>query len=172
MLILVLGGTRSGKSGVAESLADRLAAPVTYIATLTPNPRDDELLQRIDAHRSRRPESWATVDAMAGLPDQLRSFTGTVLLDSLGPWVARHEPNEAATTSLCDALTSRPGDTVVVSDEVGLSVHPPTEAGRAFQDAIGTINQRIADVADQTVLVVAGRVLLTTALDIDAIIGP
>jgi adenosyl cobinamide kinase/adenosyl cobinamide phosphate guanylyltransferase len=109
---------------------------------------------------------------MAGLPDQLRSFTGTVLLDSLGPWVAQHAPNDAATSSLCDALTSRPGDTVVVSDEVGLSLHSPTEAGRAFQDAIGTINQRIAEVADQTVLVVAGRILLTAPFDIDAIIGP
>jgi nicotinate-nucleotide--dimethylbenzimidazole phosphoribosyltransferase len=171
MLILVLGGTRSGKSGAAESLAARLPTPVTYVATLTPNDGDPELTNRIDAHRGRRPASWATVDATADLPDQLRGLHGTVLLDSLGPWVALHEPNDATTDVLCAALSGRSGDTVVVSDEVGMSVHAPTAAGRAFQDAIGTINQRIAAVADQTVLVVAGRVLLTTPVDIDSIIG-
>jgi nicotinate-nucleotide--dimethylbenzimidazole phosphoribosyltransferase len=170
MLILVLGGTRSGKSGVAESLVGRLPAPVTYVATLTPNPHDADLLQRIDAHRSRRPSSWATIDASRELPDQLRGVAGTVLLDSLGPWVALHEPDDAAISRLRDALAGRAGDTVVVSDEVGMSVHATTEAGRAFQDAIGTINQRLADVADQTLLVVAGRVLRTTRVEIGSII--
>lgn len=169
MLILVLGGTRSGKSGVAEQLASRLPAPVTYVATMLANSRDADLMQRIDAHRTRRPASWATVDATDALSDQLRAMTGTVLLDSLGPWVALHEPDEAAVTELRDALTSRVGDAVVVSDEVGMSIHAPTDAGRAFQDAVGTINRRLAEVADETLLVVAGRVLQTAPVAIDSI---
>jgi adenosyl cobinamide kinase/adenosyl cobinamide phosphate guanylyltransferase len=170
MLILVLGGTRSGKSGVAESLVSRLPAPVTYIATLTPNPQDTDLMQRIEVHRDRRPSEWATVDATAELPDQLLAAAGSVLLDSLGPWVALHEPDDATIAELCEALRRRVGDAVVVSDEVGMSVHAPTEAGRTFQDAIGMINQRLAEVADQTMLVVAGRILQTTPVETDVII--
>jgi adenosyl cobinamide kinase/adenosyl cobinamide phosphate guanylyltransferase len=170
MLILVLGGARSGKSGVAEALASQLPQPVTYVATLVVDGQDADLTHRIDLHQQRRPASWATLDATADLPHQLRGVEGTVLLDSLGPWVALHEPDNEATRELCDALASRGGDTVVVSDEVGMSVHPATESGRAFQDATGGVNQRLADVADETLLVVAGRILLTAPVDIASII--
>src|SRR3712207_9219476 len=62
-------------------------------------------------------------------------------------------------SDLCRALTDRGGDTVVVSEEVGLGVHPPTSAGRRFSDALGALNQSVAAVADRVLLVVAGRVL-------------
>lgn len=171
MLILVLGGTRSGKSAAAESLVQRLPAPVTYVATLVPSDSDIGMSERIDLHRSRRPSTWTTIEATEQLAEQLRDLPGTVLLDSLGPWVALHQPDDKALTTLVDALASRIGDTVVVSDEVGLSVHPASDAGRAFQDAIGKANERLADVADQTMLVVAGRMLLTAPVDAEAIIG-
>lgn len=171
MLILVLGGTRSGKSGVAESLAARLPGTVTYVATLLTDDADAELTARIDRHQARRPSTWTTVDATADLPDQLRRVAGTVLLDSLGPWVALHQPDDAAVAELCEVLRQRDGDTVIVSDEVGMAVHPPTPAGRAFQDAMGTANERLAKVADETLLVVAGRLLRTAAVDVDAILG-
>jgi adenosyl cobinamide kinase/adenosyl cobinamide phosphate guanylyltransferase len=61
--------------------------------------------------------------------------------------------------ALCRALTGRDGDTVVVSDEVGLGVHPPTVIGRRFRDVLGQVNQSVAEVADDVVLVVAGRAL-------------
>ena len=57
------------------------------------------------------------------------------------------------------ALTERAGPTVVVSDEVGLGVHPPTAVGLAFRDVLGLTNERIAAVADDVLLVVAGRAL-------------
>ena len=53
----------------------------------------------------------------------------------------------------------RDGDTVVVSEEVGLGVHPSTAAGQQFRDALGELNQAVAGVADEVVLVVAGRAL-------------
>jgi adenosylcobinamide kinase/adenosylcobinamide-phosphate guanylyltransferase len=61
--------------------------------------------------------------------------------------------------ALCAALTGRPADTVVVSEEVGLGVHPATEDGRRFRDALGTLNQAVAAVADEVLFVVAGRIL-------------
>ncbi len=63
------------------------------------------------------------------------------------------------TAGLCGALTERLGDTVVVSDEVGLGVHPTSEAGRRFRDALGLVNQAVAACADKVLLVIAGRVV-------------
>ena len=61
--------------------------------------------------------------------------------------------------SLIDVLSRRQGDTVIVSEEVGLGVHPSTEVGRAFRDVLGDVNRAVAEVADEVLLVVAGRVL-------------
>jgi adenosyl cobinamide kinase/adenosyl cobinamide phosphate guanylyltransferase len=47
----------------------------------------------------------------------------------------------------------------VVSDEVGLGVHPSTDVGRSFRDALGTLNRVVADASDEVLLVVAGRIL-------------
>ncbi len=60
---------------------------------------------------------------------------------------------------LCAALRERQGDTVVVSEEVGLGVHAATDVGRRFCDVLGGLNQEVAAVADDVVLVVAGRAL-------------
>lgn len=170
MLILVLGGARSGKSAIAEQLASRLPQPVTYVATIAAEGDDDELARRIAAHRTRRPASWCTAHAVERLGEQLRDVTGTVLLDSLGPWVAMHQPSDKAVADVCAALEERAGDTVVVSDEVGLSVHPSSAAGLTFRDDLGDVNAAVAAVAQHTLLVVAGRVLTTAAFDVDAFV--
>jgi adenosyl cobinamide kinase/adenosyl cobinamide phosphate guanylyltransferase len=171
VLVLVLGGARSGKSAAAERIALTLPQPVTYVATLTSDGADADVDRRIAAHRARRPTSWRTVDASRDLAAQLSSLSGTVLLDSLGPWIALNSPADECTDALTAALGERAGDTVVVSDEVGLSVHPTTAAGLAFRDCVGGINQALATVADHVLFVVAGRVLQTTALDIDRLLG-
>ena len=170
MLILVLGGARSGKSAVAEAIAQRMRQPVVYLATLVPHGDDRELLSRIAAHQRRRPFSWRTVDARADLAGQLRELTGTALVDSLGPWVAQRRPTRATVDALCGVLQARAGDTVVVSDEVGMSVHPTTTDGLSFRDELGAVNESVAQIADQTLFVVAGRVLSTTSLDADEIV--
>jgi adenosyl cobinamide kinase/adenosyl cobinamide phosphate guanylyltransferase len=160
LITLVLGGTRSGKSEVAESLVARTSAAVTYVATCrTPGSDDEDMAARIAAHRARRPAGWATVEAGNDLAGVLRGLTGPVLVDSLGTWVAGFEDLDPATEPLCAALRERDGDTVVVSEEVGLGVHAPTEAGRRFADALGALNRAVAGIADRVLLVVAGRVL-------------
>jgi adenosyl cobinamide kinase/adenosyl cobinamide phosphate guanylyltransferase len=160
---LVLGGTRSGKSAVAERLAATAAeisgAPVIYMATATIT--DDNMSARVQLHRARRPPSWSTVevDGAPELPTLLATLRGVVLLDSLGAWMARHLDFVADTDGLCAALRDRDAPTIVVSEEVGLAVHPPTSVGRQFVDALGTLNQAVAAVAERVVLVVAGRIL-------------
>ena len=158
-LTLVLGGTSSGKSAVAEALVARLPEPVTYLATMEVG-GDDDLAARVAAHRARRPASWATLEVGAELVEVLSPLRGTVLLDSLGPWVAAGERHRGdVVDDLCATLRARAGDTVVVSDEVGLGVHPSTELGRRFRDQMGEVNQAVASVADEVLLVVAGMVL-------------
>ncbi len=156
MIVLVLGGARSGKSAFAERLATGFPEPVAYVATLDVGD-DPELADRVAAHRQRRPAGWSTVEPGAGLPEALSRLGGTVLVDSLGPWLAGLPGKDSDPGPLCTALFRRAGDTVVVSEEVGLGVHPSSEAGRYFRDQLGTLNQAVAAVADRVVLVVAGR---------------
>jgi adenosylcobinamide kinase/adenosylcobinamide-phosphate guanylyltransferase len=164
--VLVLGGSRSGKSAFAESL---LAGrdDVTYLATSAGAPDDSEWAARVAAHRARRPAAWSTVETTAP-SDLLRR--GTVLIDSVTTWVAAlmdetgvwtEEPDsEQRLAGRCDALVNAwamtPADVVAVSDEVGLGVVPETRAGRRFRDVLGEVNQRLAGTADEVWFVVAG----------------
>lgn len=161
MITLVLGGTRSGKSEVAERLAGAGGRAVTYLATARVDPVDADHVARIARHRDRRPAHWSTVECPepAALPDVLTRTPGTVLVDSLGTWLTGHDDLVPATDDLVAALAAREGDTVVVSEEVGLAPHAPTELGRRFVDQLGLLNQRVAAVADRALLVVAGRTL-------------
>lgn len=167
MIALVLGGTRSGKSAVAEAWIERLAdgACVTYVATAIVDPFDNDHAARVAAHQLRRPAHWVTVDPHSdrSLPQVLLEVDGAVLLDSLGTWVAAHHDGRddfaVDEAPLLDALAARRGDTIIVSEEVGMSVHPPTVLGRRYADALGTLNHGVAAMADRVVLVVAGQVL-------------
>ena len=170
-IVLVLGGARSGKSEVAERLvaAASLAAPVTYIATgaVADPSSDPDWAARVAAHRARRPPAWETVDVRAGgdLASALAAARAVVLVDSLGTWVAGLPAFGAGAdvaAPLLRALDDRRATghpSVLVSEEVGLGVHPSSPAGRQFRDELGTLNRRLADGADQVLLVVAGRAL-------------
>lgn len=159
-MTLVLGGVRSGKSELAERLATALGEAVTYLATGAAT--DGDMAERIARHRARRPPTWRTLEVGASLPAALASVAseeGPVLVDSLGTWVAGCDDLAPDVEGLLHALGERCGPTVVVSEEVGLGVHPPTALGRRFADELGALNRRVAEVADDVLLVVAGRPL-------------
>jgi adenosyl cobinamide kinase/adenosyl cobinamide phosphate guanylyltransferase len=166
VIALVLGGTRSGKSEVAEWIAGGLGEPVTFLATATVT--DPDMAARVEAHRARRPPTWRTVECGDDLADVVAEVDGTVLVDSLGTWVAQAPGMRVDGERLVTALTARRDSSVVVSEEVGLSVHATTEAGRRFADALGALNIMVARVADRALLVVAGRALPLPVVD-DAI---
>jgi adenosylcobinamide kinase/adenosylcobinamide-phosphate guanylyltransferase len=159
VITLVLGGARSGKSLYAERLVAAMPEPVTYVATMAAT--DPDMTERIATHRARRPPTWETVEAGQHtgqqLADVLAAIEGTVLLDALGPWVASAPEFTVDAPGLCRVLQLRRGDTVVVSEEVGLGVHPTSALGRQFRDALGELNQAVAEVAEDAVLIVAGR---------------
>ena len=159
MLTLILGGARSGKSGVAESLARDASSPVTYVATGVVGD-DADFAARVAEHRARRPAAWDTLEVGAQLAEALGRVRGTVLVDSLGTWLAATRDFAVDVDALLVALEAHAGDAIVVTDEVGLGVHPETEVGRAFRDALGRLNQAVAARADAVWLVVAGCVLV------------
>jgi nicotinate-nucleotide--dimethylbenzimidazole phosphoribosyltransferase len=168
--VLVLGGIRSGKSEYAESLvAD---ADVRYVATgPAPDPaRDAEWAERLAAHRERRPAGWSTEETGAD-PGRLAALLAeakpeeTILVDDLGGWLTAvltdtgwSAPGaRSAIDGLADAVRECVARVVVVSPEVGMSVIPETESGRAFADAVGVANRALAEVVDGVVLVIAGQ---------------
>ncbi|GAB2907744.1 bifunctional adenosylcobinamide kinase/adenosylcobinamide-phosphate guanylyltransferase [Nonomuraea fastidiosa] len=165
---LLLGGSRSGKSAEAEA---RLAAEphVTYVATGPSCAGDGEWAARVRAHRERRPAHWDTLET-TDLATAIRSATTPLLIDGLGTWLAavfdEHgawEGDRAPVSARCDELVAAwrqaPQPLVAVSDEVGMGVVPATASGRAFRDALGRLNERLAAESEYVALVVAGRVL-------------
>lgn len=157
MITLITGGARSGKSTLAEKLARERAESVSYFATA--ELVDADMEERVRLHQVRRPPHWLTHEVGSDLPAALVGCTGLAIVECLGTWLARYPDFTADTDSLVAALVSRPGDTIVVTNEVGMGVHPYTEVGRRFRDALGNINRSVAEVADEVLLVVAGRVL-------------
>ncbi len=161
MLTLLIGGARSGKSTLAVQMAERQAAPVTFIATA--EPFDDDLRDRIDRHRAERPPHWTTIECPVQLADAVRTAPAEhfVVVDCLTVWLGNLFAHDVDRGSCGDALVAalrdRQGPTVAVSNEVGMGVHPETDMGRVYRDELGRLNQMVAAVADTTMLLVAGR---------------
>lgn len=171
-MILILGGTASGKSGFAIARARASGAHVTFLATGVG--ADSEMRDRIDAHRRGRPAEWTVIEEPLRLAATVSSVDDgeVVLVDSISGWLgnkmeeaggadADWNPLRAsALATECIAeiapLINRSGHTVCVSAEVGLAPVALSPYGRGFGDALGRLNQELAQVADEIHLVVAG----------------
>ena len=177
-LTLVLGGARSGKSDFALGLAARTGGPVLFVATL--EPLDEEMHIRIERHRRARPRSWRTLEASLTVVEALRAQARpaeTVLLDCLTLWVnnllqarlpsdpapAEAEATQAHVLDAVDGLLRwQEGASVsliVVSNEVGTGLVPPSPLGRLYRDVLGLANQRVAARAQKVYYLVAGLAL-------------
>ena len=165
---LVLGGARSGKSAFAERLARETRAARVYVATA--RAWDDEMRARIDQHRRDRGADWETVEAPHDLADAIRAADGpgrTILVDCLTLWLTNRmlaeADCEAESAALADALPGLSAQVVFVSNELGMGLVPETPLGRAFRDAQGRLNQRMAAACDLAVFVAAGLPLVLKA---------
>jgi adenosylcobinamide kinase/adenosylcobinamide-phosphate guanylyltransferase len=163
-LVFVLGGARSGKSRFALERASSLAAPRRFVAT--GEARDAEMAERIARHRAERGEGWQTVEEPRAITDVLRrAKDGVSVVDCLTLWLANvmGDRVDADVTPQLDglvaALEARRAAIVVVSNEVGLGIVPDHPLGRAFRDAAGIMNRRVAAVADEMHFLVAGQAL-------------
>jgi adenosylcobinamide kinase/adenosylcobinamide-phosphate guanylyltransferase len=171
--VLVLGGIRSGKSAWAETAIAQASesGPVRYVATGGGDSSDSDWSARVAAHRQRRPSHWSTVESQ-DVAAQLRADpTSATVVDDMGGWlVAALDRRDAWTGAggstdavsadvddLLDAVSGFQAPLALVSPEVGLTVVSATESGRLFTDALGTLNQRLAQQCDRVVLVIAGQ---------------
>ena len=171
-LILVTGPSRSGKSRWAEHLAAQHPGPVLYLATGQPPGEDDSWAQRVADHRQRRPEDWQTLEvgaalteALAGLNQSMEPVQSRLLLvDALGTWLAQHledgpEQWQARSAALLDQLARQKEPVVLVMEEVGWGLVPPTAIGGLFRDRMGALQQRLNAISRESWLVVNGRAL-------------
>ncbi|WP_243374881.1 bifunctional adenosylcobinamide kinase/adenosylcobinamide-phosphate guanylyltransferase [Microvirga solisilvae] len=163
--VLVLGGARSGKSRIAQQLAE--ASQATRILIATAQGFDDEMRARIAHHRAERDSSWQTHEAPLDLADAIRAQAGfgrVVVIDCLTLWLSnvmlagRDVVRER--NAVIESLNAIKGPAVLVSNEVGQGIVPATALGRSFRDEQGRLNQRIADACDAVVFVAAGCPLL------------
>ena len=163
-LLLVTGGTRSGKSRYAVERASLWGSRVLYVATC--QPADDEMRQRVRRHQAERPSTWITLepgcDVLSTIQAQGPSADG-ILLDCLTLYVSTllmaggGEPDVVQQVdALCLALRKVGRPTAIVTNEVGWGVVPETPLGRLFRDAAGRANQVAARHAQEVVLMVCG----------------
>jgi adenosylcobinamide kinase / adenosylcobinamide-phosphate guanylyltransferase len=165
-LTVLLGGARSGKSRLAVDLATAEGRPVTFIATGEAG--DAEMAERIAAHQAERPPTWATVEAPIALDEALVAADPehTVVIDCLTLWVANAfergvhvDDLLAAAETAAASAAGRSALTIAITNEVGLGIVPGTPLGRAYRDALGSINAIWVDASAEAALVVAGRLL-------------
>ena len=159
-LSLVVGGARSGKSGLAERLVSGSGLGRRYIATA--QAWDDEMRDRIARHRADRGAGWITVEAPLDLVAALAGARQdeAVLVDCATLWLSNHlladHDLAAESRALLAALDACAAPVVVVSNEVGWGIVPENALARAFRDAQGRLNQQIAAQAGLVVGVMAG----------------
>ncbi len=159
-IILVTGGARSGKSRHAESLVRAMPGAPIYIATATC--ADDEMRARIARHVADRGPGWTTVEEPCDLVGALERTDGAGprLVDCLTLWLSNlllaERDWEPEAEALVAALGRQASPAVFVSNEVGMGIVPANALARAFRDAQGWLNQRVAAAADEVVFVAAG----------------
>lgn len=176
-LTLITGGARSGKSSFAEKSVRNLGENILYIATAIAF--DDEMKERIRRHRLQRPAGWETLEAFrdfdgvlqgmlegrnAVLLDCVTVMVSNIMLQKAMDWegISIEEINEVEreVTKQVEALLSivHEADTpfILVTNELGMGVVPPSVLGRAMRDIAGRVNQLLACAADEVYLCVSG----------------
>ncbi len=185
-IILVTGGSRSGKSAYAQALAESRPGPWTFVATCPAI--DEEMARKIEVHqRERDARTWTTIEeeielagaierAGTGFGDPAGAqhagtadAAGVILVDCLTLWInnlmyraslAGREVTEREVAGLTDAVVraarSAPGTVIFVTNEVGLGIVPPDASTRLYRNLVGRAGQAIAAAADAAVLVVCG----------------
>jgi adenosylcobinamide kinase/adenosylcobinamide-phosphate guanylyltransferase len=167
-MTLILGGSRSGKSRRAETLAAASGLPVTYVATCDTSLMDDEMRARVGRHRAQRPADWRTIEDRFDLANVLGEQDGRLLLvDCLTLWLAwQHTQQRAEDETLrelaavLETASQQKLALIVVSNELGMGIVPVTAESRGFRDLCGRANQLAASHATRVEFMIAGLPLI------------
>lgn len=170
-IILVTGGARSGKSLFAESYAKKIGTKIAYIATA--QIFDEEMRDRIELHKKRRPESWRTFEAPLDAEEAMKkavASSDTVLFDCLTIYTSNmllnysEQRNQAALYDrimkkidlLLESAVSSSAVVIFVTNEVGQGIVPDNALARQYRDIAGIVNQKVAARAEEVYLSVSG----------------
>ena len=173
-IVLIGGGARSGKSTIALVRARELGARRLFVATA--RRYDTDMSARIDRHVAERGSEFSTVEEPVALAEALARAGGydVAVVDCLTLWLSNLlldglEPDavEARVGDLARALASPPCHVVLVTNEVGMGLHPETALGRTFRDLAGRAHQRLAAVADEVHLAAMGLILRLKPTPVD-----
>jgi adenosylcobinamide kinase/adenosylcobinamide-phosphate guanylyltransferase len=180
-ITFIIGGARSGKSAFALKEAMMVEGRKAYIATA--EALDEEMRERIEKHKAERGSDWETREVPLKISEVLLSMKdtyGVVLLDCLTIWLSniliRTQSTEPRTQTIEKGTenkeTQRAEEDIqeliavlkgsglcalyIVSNEVGSGIVPENKLARRFRDLAGTLNRKVAEIADEVYLVTAG----------------
>ncbi len=162
-ITLVLGGARSGKSSWALEHVE--SSYNSYMFLATAEVMDEEMAQRVDLHRKARGPQWQLREEpleIAKALDAVKADTEAVLIDCMTIWLSNVLLKKGADrvpaygTAFIEALSRCTQSVIIVANEVGSGIVPEHPLGRQYRDMAGSLNQKLASVADKVVLVVAG----------------
>lgn len=162
--ILITGGVRSGKSRYAVNRALNYAVPRVYLATA--ETFDDGMRERIAKHQAERKSDFLTVEEpldLAGRIENLEFQPAVVLIDCLTVWVNNliyhfGEKDLRIQKAIQDLMQQIEGSklpVILVTNEIGLGVMPENALARHYIDQLGTLNQSMASICDEVILIVA-----------------
>ena len=162
-LVLVLGGSRSGKSSWALSHIEKNYDSYVFLATAEVS--DKEMAERIKLHKESRGPQWKLIEEPIEVADVLKTRCeafDAVLFDCVTVWLSNvlfkngTEKIPEFQTRFLNTLSQRRQSITIVSNEVGTGIVPEHAAGRQFRDLAGILNQELAALADRVVYIVAG----------------
>ena len=162
--IFITGGARSGKSRLAEELAQAYGAPLGYVATGMAG--DAEMAERIDRHRARRGPAWRTIEEPLDLAGAVRENQGScsvLLVDCVTLWLTNlllkfgdGAPVLREVERLTQMLPGLEKPLILVSNEVGMGIVPENGLARTFRDLAGEANELLARAADEVYVTFSG----------------
>lgn len=177
-LVMVVGGIRSGKTDYSERyLLDSGSSPYFYLPTALPG--DPLWENRILLHQGKREPLFITLEIEPSalqkkadpgevLKDHLMhclTVEGSLLIDSLGLFVAgclgeSDDLWQLTIKNILETLKLRTHLTVLVAEEVGMTLVSTTREGRLFTDRLGELRQVIASLAMEVIFMLSGLPLV------------
>ncbi|MBN1905875.1 MAG: bifunctional adenosylcobinamide kinase/adenosylcobinamide-phosphate guanylyltransferase [Deltaproteobacteria bacterium] len=167
--MLVLGGVRSGKSSLALDLCNKMKGDRYFLATA--QPFDDEMEYRIKRHQEERGSGWTTVEESVDIVKKIKELDGDktiILLDCLTLWLSNLYMKYESDVDMVykeierfvEGISGIKGRLVLVSNEVGMGIVPENKLARMYRDASGTMNRKVAGIADKVIITFAGLPLV------------
>ena len=160
-IIFITGGARSGKSSFAIAEASKAKGKKAYIATA--EALDDEMKERIERHRKQRGNEWDTYEEPLEIGEVIKEIEGrfeVVVIDCLTLWLSNLMMTDndigKEIEGFVSSLSTIHCSLYIVSNEVGMGIVPENEMARRFRDLAGMLNQRVAEIADEVYMAVAG----------------